>query len=396
VAASFEKGMRIHRGRIAQHKHDALLREYLKQHLNELIQQKELVIDGRVKTQIATLDLPTLKFGEEAAVLARGNGSGSGSGGGQGGGDEMQVLGGMLGGDHHGKELRVELDFDEFVRLAQEVLLDEIRLPVFTEPTQGGEVESPDQPELTDLDRVGLRPDLNLEETMLAALQRNLRERGRADYDVELSQDGWYFVEDPTDYQNHRSVEVYVLDISGSMRGEYLSLVRKTIFVLWYYLERRYPTNLRRYVVFQDVAEEKSRDEFFCVESSGGTHISAGFERAVELLQGVTEHDKFLFLFTDGETSSGDFDLAKRRFEEALGRFDLVTYGHVNPGGRGVGGFSEYVQEAARRHPNALFANLVDVEAIRKTAGEFLTLFGDERGDRRWNRTGRSLTISRR
>jgi uncharacterized sporulation protein YeaH/YhbH (DUF444 family) len=392
-----DRPMRIHRGRIAQYKHDTLLREYLKQHLNELIQQKELVIDGRVKTQIATLDLPTLKYGEEAAVLARGSG-----GGGQGGGsasqgaDEIQVLGGLLGGDHHGKELRVELDFDEFVRLAQEVLLEEIRLPVFAEAAEGGEVESRDQPELTDLDRLGLRPDLNLEETMLASLQRTLRERGVADYDVELTQDGWYFVEDPMDYQNHRSVEVYVLDISGSMRGEYLSLVRKTIFVLWYYLERRYPTNLRRYIVFQDVAEEKTRDEFFCVESSGGTHISAGFETATSLLGGVTEHDKFMFLFTDGETSSGDFDQAKRRFEEALGRFDLVMYGHVNPGGRGVGGFSEYVQEAARRGTSVLFANLVDVEAIRKAAREFMAVFGDDRGDARWKRTGRSLSGSRR
>jgi len=393
-----DRPMRIHRGRIAQYKHDSLLREYLKQHLNELIQQKELVIDGRVKTQIATLDLPTLKYGEEAAVLARGSGGSGGQGGGGAaqGADEIQVLGGLLGGDHHGQELRVELDFDEFVRLAQEVLLEEIRLPAFTEAVAEGEVEGPDQPELTDLDRIGIRPDLNLEETMLASLQRNLRERGVADYDVELPQDGWYFVEDPMDYQNHRSVEVYVLDISGSMRGEYLSLVRMTIFVLWYYLERRYPTNLRRYIVFQDVAEEKTRDEFFCVESSGGTHISAGFEQATALLQGVTEHDKFLFLFTDGETSSGDFDLAKRRFEEALGRFDLVMYGHVNPGGRGVGGFSEFVQEASRRGTSVLFANLVDVEAIRKAAREFMAVFGDERGDARWKRIGRSLSGSRR
>jgi len=46
-----------------------------------LIQQKELIIDGKVKTRIATLDLPTLKFSEEAQYLAQGAGSGgSGSG----------------------------------------------------------------------------------------------------------------------------------------------------------------------------------------------------------------------------------------------------------------------------------------------------------------------------
>lgn len=391
--------MRIHRGRIAQYKHDQLLREYLKQHLHELIQQKELIVDGKVKTPITTLDLPRLKYGEDSPVLARGGGQGGrggAAGGGPAGDDEIQVLGGLLGGDHHGREVRVELDFDEFVRLAQEVLLEEIQLPVFHEPSRSGEVRTDALPELDDLDRIGLRPDLNLEETMLHALLRAIRERGRAEYDVELAQDGWYFVEDPSAYENHRSVEVYVLDISGSMRGEYLALVRKTIFVLWYYLERRYPTNLRRYVVFQDVAEEKTRDEFFCVESSGGTHISAGFEKAMELLQGVTEHDRFLFLFTDGETSSGDFDLAKRRFEEALGRFDLVCYGHVNPGGRGVGGFSEYVQEAARRLPRVVFANLTDADAIRATLGQFLTcLRRDRTGGQPWTPTGTLSSASR-
>jgi uncharacterized sporulation protein YeaH/YhbH (DUF444 family) len=377
--------MKIHRGRIAQYKHDQLLRDYLKQNLNELIQQKELIIDGKVKTQIATLDLPTLKFGEEGQFLAQGAGGTGGAGGAAGSGagsDQVQALGGLLGGDHHGKELQVELDFDEFVKLAQEVLLDELRLPTFHEPARWGEVEAQDTPELDDLDRIGLRSDLNLEETMIQSLLRNARERGTLDYDVDVRQDAWYFIEDPTTFQNNRSVEIYVLDISGSMRGEYLALVRKTIFILWHYLERRYPTNLRRYVVFQDIAEEKTRDQFFCVESSGGTHISTGFEKAVELLEGVTEYDKFLFMFTDGETSSGDFDLAKNRYEEALAAFDLVSYGHVNPGGRGIGGFSEFVQEAAKVRDAAVFANLVDLEAIRAAMKDFLAFF-DTRARRR-------------
>ncbi len=362
--------MRIHRGRIAQHKHDELLRAYLKQNLHELIQQKELVVDGKVKTQLTTLDLPTLRYGDEEAYLAQGSG---GTGRGSGGAEEgVQPVGGLLGGDHHGPEVRVELDFDEFVRLAQEVLLEELELPALQRVPRGGEVETEDLPELDDLDRLGLAADLNLEETLLASLLRNVRERGVLDYEVDVRQDGWYFVEDPSSARNHRSLEVYVLDISGSMRGDYLALVRKTIFLLWYALERRYPTNLRRYVVFQDVAEEKSREEFFSVESSGGTHISAGFEKAMEMLQGVSEYDTYLFLFTDGETSSGDFELAKRKYEEALDRFDLVCYGHVNPGSRGVGGFSEYVQEVARRRPNATFANLVDLDSVREALKDLL------------------------
>jgi uncharacterized sporulation protein YeaH/YhbH (DUF444 family) len=361
--------MRIHRGRIAQHKHDELLRAYLKQNLHELIQQKELVVGGKVKTQLSTLDLPTLRYGDEEAFLAQGGAGGSGAGGAE---DGVQPVGGLLGGDHHGPEVRVELDFDEFVRLAQEVLLEDLELPALQRVPRGGEVETEDLPELDDLDRVGLPADLNLEETLLASLVRSVRERGVLDYDVDLRQDGWYFVEDPNAARNHRSLEVYVLDISGSMRGDYLALVRKTIFLLWYALERRYPTNLRRYVVFQDVAEEKTREEFFSVESSGGTHISAGFEKAMELLEGVSEYDTYLFLFTDGETSSGDFELAKRRYEEALDRFDLVCYGHVNPASRGVGGFSEYVQEVARKRPNATFANLVDLETVREALRDFL------------------------
>ncbi|MDR5682717.1 MAG: DUF444 family protein [Armatimonadota bacterium] len=383
--------MRIHRGRIAQHEHDELLRAYLKQNLNELIQQKELVVDGKVKTQLATLDLPTLRYGDDEAFLAQGGGDG----GGRGAADGVQALGGVLGGDHHGPETHVEVDFDEFVRLAQEVLLDEIRLPALHHTPRGGDVESEDMPELDDLDRIGLVADLNLEETMVTSLARNLREQGVADYDVDLRQDGWYFVEDPTLARNHRSLEVYVLDISGSMRGDYLSLVRKTIFLLWYALERRYPTNLRRYVVFQDVAEEKTREEFFSVESSGGTHISAGFEKAMELLDGAGEYDKYLFLFTDGETSSGDFDLAKRRYEEALARFDLVCYGHVNPGGRGIGGFSEYAQETAGRRPGATFANLVDLETVRQAISDFLSCVDRPEGGARCGSTRRSSTASR-
>src|SRR2546422_11375093 len=117
--------MRIHRGHIAQHKHDQLLREYLKQHLNELIQQKELIIDGKVKTQIATLDLPTLKYGEDAPVLARGTGRGGKGGAGGAGptrGGEGPGAGGQRRGGHTGPAMQGGLEFWAVVEVGQGVV----------------------------------------------------------------------------------------------------------------------------------------------------------------------------------------------------------------------------------------------------------------------------------
>jgi hypothetical protein len=54
----------------------------------------------------------------------------------------------------------------------------------------------------------------------------------------------------------------------------------------------------------------------------------------------------------------------------------------VNPGGRGIGGFSEYVQETARARDGAVFANLVDLESIRTAMRDFLGFF-DRRTARR-------------
>jgi hypothetical protein len=47
----------------------------------------------------------------------------------------------------------------------------------------------------------------------------------------------------------------------------------------------------------------------------------------------------------------------------------------VNPGGRGIGGFSEFVQEAVRTRRGAMFANLVDLETIRTAMRDFLGFF---------------------
>ncbi len=43
--------------------------------------------------------------------------------------------------------------------------------------------------------------------------------------------------------------------------------------------------------------------------------------------------------------------------------------------GRGIGGFSEYVQKSAKAQEGAAFANLMDLETIRGAMKDFLAFF---------------------
>lgn len=371
--------VRVNRGRLAQLEHDRQLKEYLKQNLDALVRRQKLVVGGQVKTNIAVLDLPTLEYGKpEKAVLGRGSGGGKGQKGGSpqpGDGEEVEVLdmSGRQGADEHGEQQFVQLDFEEFVRLAQEQLLEELDLPPIGPPRSEGEIESAAEEEMMDVDRPGPVADLDLERTMMDSLQRRIRETGEPGYDIDLKQDGWYFVDVPDTEKTNRALEVYLLDISGSVSGHNIALIRKFIFILWYYLDRRYQTNARKFVIFQDEAEELDKENFFAIESKGGTHISAGLAQALKTLEGFDQYDKFLFFFSDGDNSSSDDEAAKLRLEEVLARFDRICYGRINPCDSPLSPFNKLVRERVEAgEPKLTFADIKDLENVRQTIREFL------------------------
>ncbi|MBI4858702.1 MAG: DUF444 family protein [Candidatus Riflebacteria bacterium] len=372
----------VDRGKLAQVEHDKRLREYLKKDFNVLIQKQKLVRDGKVKTNFATLDLPTLRFGKpDKESLASGGGGGKGKpqkGGkpqqGQGQKEELVDVSGAQGADDHSDPQYVELDFDEFVRMAQEQLIEELNLPPLNPPRLSGEVLSDENVELDDQDRYGLMVDLDLEATMVESLKRSLRESGRAEYNVDLRHDGWYFTEAPVTERANRAVEVYLLDISGSVSGHNIALIRKFIFILWYYLDKKYRLNARRYIVFQDEAEEVERDAFFSIESKGGTHISAGLSKALGVLHGFHEYDKYLFFFSDGDNSSSDDEAAKGQLEKLFDAFDLICYGRINPCDSPISPFNKLVKEHLERVENLTFSDIKDLDNVSETVKKFLNI----------------------
>lgn len=377
MARDYQK-VRVNRGRLAQAEHDEQLRKFLRENLDSLVRKQKLVVDGRIKTNISTLDLPTLEFGRpEKQVLGQGA-PGQGGQGGQGqGGEPVEVLdmSGRQGADEHGEASYVEMDFEEFVRLAQEQLLQELDLPPVGPPRMEGEVAAYTEEAQMEVDRRGLAADLDLERTMMESLQRTIQETGKAAYDVDLRQDGWYQVDVPEKERCNRALEVYLLDISGSVSGNNIALIRKFIFILWYYLDERYRTNVRRFVIFQDEAEELTREQFFSIESKGGTHISAGLTQALGCLTGHDQYDKFLFFFSDGDNSSSDDEAAREALDEVLRRFDLVCYGRINPCDSPLSPFNKLVRERLQVPDTPLtFSDIKDLENVQESIRSFLNI----------------------
>jgi uncharacterized sporulation protein YeaH/YhbH (DUF444 family) len=370
--------VRVNRGRLAQAEHDEQLRKFLRKNLDSLIRKQKLVVDGRIKTNLTTLELPTLEFGRpEKESLGQGQpGQGKkGQGDPDGEPAEPLDLSGRQGSDDHGVTGTVEIDFEEFVRLAQEQLMEELDLPPVGPPRMEGEVASFSEESQMELDRHGLPADLDLERTMVESLQRSIRETGEATYDVDVRRDGWYGVDEPEESQCNRALEVYLLDISGSVSGNNIALIRKFIFILWYYLDRRYRTNERRFVVFQDEAEELTREQFFSIESKGGTHISAGMKIALDCLTGYEQYDKYLFFFSDGDNSSSDDEAARDLLDQTLERFDLLCYGRINPCDSPLSPFTKRVREILKEEEgNLTFTDIKDLENVQNSIKLFLNL----------------------
>jgi len=238
-----------------------------------------------------------------------------------------------------------------------------------------GELETNASVELEDEDRHGLMSDLNLEQTMFESLKRNIRERGRVDYDVDVRHDGWYFVESDQREKSNRALEVYLLDISGSVSGHNIALIRQFIFILWYFLDRKYSTNARKFIVFQDEAEIVGKEAFFSIESKGGTHISSGLKAALEVRKGYDQYDMFLFFFSDGDNSSSDDETAHGLFESVLDEFDMVCYGRINPCDNPISPFNRMIREKVPDLKRRLsFSDIKDLDNVRETIKGFLNL----------------------
>ncbi|MDZ5812847.1 DUF444 family protein [Halorubrum sp. AD140] len=129
-------------------------------------------------------------------------------------------------------------------------------------------------------------------------------------------------------------VVVNVRDASGSMRETKRELVERVFTPMDWYLTGKYDAAEFRYVVHDAEAWEVDREEFFGIQSGGGTRISSAYELVAEILEEYpySEWNRYVFAAGDSENAGSDTTESVIPLMESIDA-NLHAYVETQPGG---------------------------------------------------------------
>jgi uncharacterized protein len=132
------------------------------------------------------------------------------------------------------------------------------------------------------------------------------------------------------------AVVLCIMDTSGSMDTMKKYLARSFFFLLCQFINTRYQSVETVFVAHHTDAREVTEEEFFSKGESGGTLISSGYQKALEIVA-ARYHPSlwniYAFHCSDGDNFDSDNDTALQRASELCEVCNLFGYGEIKPHG---------------------------------------------------------------
>lgn len=124
-----------------------------------------------------------------------------------------------------------------------------------------------------------------------------------------------------------------IMDVSGSMGENEKYIARSFFFLLYQFVLRRYNSVEVVFIAHHDSAKEVTEDEFFHRGESGGTIISSGYKKALQIIEAryhPTLWNVYAVHVSDGGNFSNDNDEALKCAKELLDRATLFGYVEID------------------------------------------------------------------
>jgi sporulation protein YhbH len=127
---------------------------------------------------------------------------------------------------------------------------------------------------------------------------------------------------------------ICIMDTSGSMDTMKKYLARSFFFLLYQFISTRYRNVEIVFIAHHTEASEVTEEEFFHKGESGGTFISSGYNKALEIIQEryhPSLWNVYAFHCSDGDNFDSDNPAALKAAEELSEICNLFGYGEIKP-----------------------------------------------------------------
>jgi sporulation protein YhbH len=134
--------------------------------------------------------------------------------------------------------------------------------------------------------------------------------------------------------EDSNAVVICIMDTSGSMDTMKKYLARSFFFLLYQFISTRYRNVEIVFVGHHTEATEVTEEEFFHKGEAGGTFISSGYQKALDIIAEryhPTLWNVYAFHCSDGDNFDSDNPAALRTAKELAEVCNLFGYGEIKP-----------------------------------------------------------------
>jgi sporulation protein YhbH len=183
------------------------------------------------------------------------------------------------------------------------------------------------------LDEVALEEGALDEQALAGAPGAAALRPGRRRFPFHQKDLRYKHVEVDTKEESNAAV-ICIMDTSGSMDTMKKYLARSFFFLLYQFISTRYRNVEIVFIAHHTEASEVTEEEFFHKGESGGTFISSGYAKALEIIAAryhPSLWNLYAFHCSDGDNFDSDNPAALKDAEELAEICNLFGYGEIKP-----------------------------------------------------------------
>lgn len=323
-------------------RHRQKLKDTIRENIGDIIAEESII--GRDKDKIIKIPIRSIKeyrfiYGENSPGAAQGDGSQKPGDVVEKGGPEPGMPGHGGGNDPGVDAIETEITLDELIA----IMFDDLDLPDLDKKSLK-QIVSDDARKRKGKRHSGIRPRLDKKSTAKNRIKRKLAVKGSRGVDLEEEERRFPFHKDdmrywfiaPTTKEESNAVIFCIMDTSGSMGTVKKYLARSFYFLLYQFVRQKYQNVEVVFIAHHTEAKEVTEEEFFHKVESGGTYISSGYRKALEIIESryhPSLWNVYAFHCSDGDNFYSDNERAVQAAEELCKVCNLFGYGEIKPSG---------------------------------------------------------------